>query len=201
MQNTLSLARACDLFLVWFQSIPLFNHWKFAHDYQRDSSILTVYCKINHQPKKDILGGVPMFSKIFAALILLISLSACSSIIEGTSQEILVNTNPAGANCSLMREGVSIARINPTPGAATIKKTKHDITIECTKSGYSDVAYLNHSDVAGATVGNVLLGGGIGWAIDSASGADNKYESPVNITLVPEVAASSADTALPPEPK
>ncbi|HCX68223.1 hypothetical protein [Parvibaculum sp.] len=142
-----------------------------------------------------------MFSKIFAALILLISLSACSSIIEGTSQEILVNTNPAGANCSLMREGVSIARINPTPGAATIKKTKHDITIECTKSGYSDVAYLNHSDVAGATVGNVLLGGGIGWAIDSASGADNKYESPVNITLVPEVAASSADTALPPEPK
>ncbi|GMV61965.1 MAG: hypothetical protein AMXMBFR74_11340 [Parvibaculum sp.] len=142
-----------------------------------------------------------MFSKISAALILLISLSACSSIIEGTSQEILVNTNPAGADCSLMREGVSIARVNPTPGAATIKKTKHDITIECTKSGYSDVTYLNHSDVAGATVGNVLLGGGIGWAIDSASGADNKYESPVNITLVPEVAVSSADTALPPEPK
>ncbi len=28
-------------------------------------------------------------------------------------------------------------------------------------------------------------GGGIGWAIDSASGADNKYTSPVNITLVP----------------
>jgi hypothetical protein len=142
-----------------------------------------------------------MFSKISTALILSISLSACSSIIEGTSQEILVNTNPAGADCSLMREGVSIARVNPTPGAATIKKTKHDITIECTKSGYSDVAYLNHSDVAGATVGNVLLGGGIGWAIDSASGADNKYESPVNITLVPEVAVSSADTALPPEPK
>lgn len=140
-----------------------------------------------------------MFSKISAALILLISLSACSSIIEGTSQEILVNTNPSGADCSLMREGVAIARVNPTPGAATIKKTKHDITIECTKSGYSDVAYLNHSDVAGATVGNVLLGGGIGWAIDSASGADNKYESPVNITLVPEVAVSSADTALPPE--
>ena len=27
-------------------------------------------------------------------------LAACSSVIEGTSQEILVNTNPAGANCT-----------------------------------------------------------------------------------------------------
>lgn len=133
-----------------------------------------------------------MFSKISAALILLVFLSACSSIIEGTSQEIVVNTNPESADCSLMREGVSIARVSPTPGAATIKKTKHDITIECTKVGYQSATYLNHSDVAGATVGNVLLGGGIGWAIDSASGADNKYESPVNITLVPEVELSSA---------
>ncbi|MFN4088863.1 MAG: hypothetical protein ACK4QW_07435 [Alphaproteobacteria bacterium] len=34
-------------------------------------------------------------------------------------------------------------------------------------------------------MGNIILGGGIGWAIDSASGADNKYTSPVNMTLVP----------------
>jgi len=33
---------------------------------------------------------------------------------------------------------------------------------------------------------NIILGGGIGWAIDSASGADNKYESPITITLVPQ---------------
>ncbi|MEP0709518.1 MAG: hypothetical protein ABJL17_16450 [Parvibaculum sp.] len=136
-----------------------------------------------------------MFAKIAAAFSLIVSLSACSSIIEGTSQEITVNTNPDGADCSLVREGVSIARINPTPGAATIKKTKYDISIECTKAGYSKATFLNHSDVAGATVGNVILGGGVGWAIDSASGADNKYETPVNITLVPEIqeSASAAD--------
>lgn len=46
--------------------------------------------------------------------------------------------------------------------------------------------YLNHSGVAGATVGNIILGGGIGWAIDSAAGADNKYDTPVNITLIPK---------------
>lgn len=113
------------------------------------------------------------------------AISACSSIVEGTSQEITVNTTPAGANCSLNREGISIARIEPTPGAATIKKTKHDITIVCNKKGYQEATYLNHSGAAGATVGNIILGGGIGWAIDSASGADNKYDTPVNITLVP----------------
>jgi hypothetical protein len=112
-------------------------------------------------------------------------MSGCSSVIEGTSQEIVVNTNPAGANCSLDRQGVSIARINPTPGAATIKKTKYDITIVCKKDGYQDATYMNKSGSAGATFGNIVLGGGIGWAIDSASGADNKYDSPVNITLVP----------------
>jgi hypothetical protein len=123
-----------------------------------------------------------MKSKVITAALLL-SLSACASIVEGTSQEIVVNTTPEGANCSLMREGISIARIDPTPGAATIKKTKNDITVVCTKAGYEKATFFNKSDVAGGTVGNIILGGGIGWAIDSAAGADNKYESPVNMTL------------------
>ncbi len=119
----------------------------------------------------------------FSAAVCLCMLSACSSIIEGTSQEITVNTNPPGADCSLNRQGISIARVNPTPGAATIKKTKYDITIVCNKKGYEEATYLNHSGSAGATFGNIVLGGGIGWAVDSAAGADNKYDSPVNISL------------------
>lgn len=97
----------------------------------------------------------------------------------------MVNTNPTGATCALNREGGEIARIVSTPAATTIKKTKHDITIVCSKPGYQNASYFNKSDAAAATFGNIILGGGIGWAIDSASGADNKYESPVNITLVP----------------
>jgi len=45
--------------------------------------------------------------------------------------------------------------------------------------------YFNHSGAAGATAGNIILGDGIGWIIDGASGADNKYDSPVNLTLSP----------------
>lgn len=128
------------------------------------------------------------------------SLSACSSIIEGTSQEITVNTNPAGANCALEREGTVIARVSQTPASATVKKTKHDITIRCSKDGFQEATFLNKSGTAGATVGNILAGGGIGWAIDSASGADNKYDSPVNITLVPVGTAAPAPTSAPAAP-
>ena len=52
--------------------------------------------------------------------------------------------------------------------------------------GYQKATYHNKSGAAAATFGNIVLGGGIGWAVDSASGADNKYTSPVNITLAPE---------------
>ena len=124
-------------------------------------------------------------NRLLAPLLLSLAATGCASIIEGTSQEISINTNPAAADCALKRQDQVIARVNPTPGAATIKKTKYDITIYCNKTGYQEATYMNHSGAAGATFGNIVLGGGIGWAIDSAAGADNKYDSPVNITLVP----------------
>jgi hypothetical protein len=98
-----------------------------------------------------------------------------------------VNTNPNGADCGLYRQNMRIATVQNAPGSALIEKTKHDIWIVCVKPGYQMATFYNHSGAAGATFGNIILGGGIGWAIDSASGADNKYESPVNITLVPNM--------------
>ena len=136
------------------------------------------------------------FQAAAAAAVAALCLSGCASVIEGTSQEIKVVTNPPGANCAFVREGSVIARVEQTPGAVTIKKTKHDITLKCTKSGFQEASYLNHSGAAGATFGNIILGGGIGWAIDSASGADNKYDGVVNVTLVPV----SAESAAPPPP-
>lgn len=122
-------------------------------------------------------------------------LGGCSTIVEGTSQEIVLNTNPNGASCALEREGVVIARVDPTPGAATIKKTKHDITISCTRDGFHQATFFNKSGAAGATFGNIVAGGLVGWAVDSASGADNKYTSPVNLTLVPITDPAPAPTS------
>ena len=131
------------------------------------------------------------------ALVVLPLLGACSSIIEGTTQEIVVNTTPQGADCALRRENRVIGRVNPTPGAEVVEKTKHDMTIKCNKDGFHESVYYNDSDIAGATAGNIILGGGIGWAIDSASGADNKYTTPVNIQMVPQSQAAPAPQSAP----
>jgi hypothetical protein len=65
----------------------------------------------------------------FVAAIVL-CLPGCASIIEGTSQEIMVNTTPDKAQCDLVREGNVIASIKETPASTVIKKTKYDMTIK-----------------------------------------------------------------------
>lgn len=121
--------------------------------------------------------------KKYFVLATTITLMGCSSIIEGRTQQIVINTNPPGASCQLVRNGTTVATVTDTPSGVNIEKTKYDIEVRCNKPGYQQATYLNHSGAAGATVGNIILGGGIGWAVDSATGADNKYDSPVNITL------------------
>lgn len=119
-----------------------------------------------------------------------LGLSGCSSIVQGTTQDLAVNTNPAGATCALEREGATIGTVQNTPGTVSVSKTKHDITITCDKEGYQTATYISDSGwesgsgAAGIAL-DVILTLGISSAVDSATGADNKYESPVNITLVP----------------
>ena len=119
----------------------------------------------------------------------LLSVSACSSITQGTKQDITVNTNPAGATCGLQRNGLEIGRVHNTPGSVNVSKTKHDITIICDKKGYERATFINDSGWESASGGagialDALLTFGMSSAIDSATGADNKYTSPVNVTLV-----------------
>jgi len=126
-----------------------------------------------------------------------LALCGCASIISGTTEEVTVNTNPSGANCAIDRNGKTIANVSPTPAAATIEKTKYEITIVCDKDGYQEATYIDRSGIQASTWGNIVLGGGIGWAIDSARGADNYYESPINITMVPKPDQLSAPSVTP----
>ncbi|HVZ27743.1 MAG TPA: hypothetical protein VG798_03725 [Rhizomicrobium sp.] len=133
----------------------------------------------------------------FAATALLAAtgLQGCAAVFDGTSQSIMVSTNPPGASCSFERKGATVGMISSTPLSITVKKTKDDITIRCNKEGYEETTYLNHSGVAGATYADVVGGvltGGIAWGIDSASGADNKYDGTVNITLLPKGSKQAA---------
>jgi hypothetical protein len=118
-----------------------------------------------------------------------VALSGCATVFEGTSQEISVITNPPGASCDFYRKGMSVGTIASTPGTANIRKSKYDIMVKCNKAGYQEGDYLNHSGVTATIAANVaadlILTAGLSSIVDSADGADNKYDSAVNITLIP----------------
>jgi len=122
--------------------------------------------------------------KYYLAALCSVFAGGCASIIDGTTQEMTFNSAPPGAQCTLHRDGKEFSRLT-TPNTVVVKKTKHDIRIECEKEGYEPVVHMVKSEIQGSAWGNIILGGGIGWAIDSASGADNKYQEYINITLTP----------------
>jgi hypothetical protein len=129
-------------------------------------------------------------------------LAGCVSVFEGTSQDISVVTNPIGARCAFKRDdGMTMGSVESTPAKLTVRKSKYDLTIICTKPGYQDAAYINHSGVSAAIAANVavdlLLTAGISSIVDSANGADNKYDSVVNITMIPLNTAAAATAMVP----
>jgi hypothetical protein len=135
--------------------------------------------------------------KCLAGLLVIAALlsSGCAAIVKGSTQDLTINTDPTGANCDLSRSGIVIATVNPTPGLVQIKKDKNDIEVKCKKSGYAETSGNIPSNFEGWTVGNILIGGFIGIAIDYSSGALNKYEPELLVKLTPEKFASSEDKA------
>jgi hypothetical protein len=77
-----------------------------------------------------------------------------------------------------------ISVVEKTPGAVFVSKTKHDITAKCELEGYTQTDTYLESGTEGATWGNILAGGLIGWGVDSATGSDNKYPEYTTIQLV-----------------
>lgn len=114
-----------------------------------------------------------------------LGLSGCSLILSGRSQTVTVETNPPGARCKLERDNRVVGQIEQTPGAVHVQKTKDDIRLTCSKQGYQESTAFLESGTEGATFGNIVAGGLVGWAVDSATGADNKYQEVITVTLLP----------------
>ncbi|MBX3454518.1 hypothetical protein [Ferrovibrio sp.] len=125
---------------------------------------------------------------VFGALLLL---PACSSITEGTTQTLTFQSDPPGGECVLRRDGIVIGRAT-TPGAVLVHKTRSGIDLNCTLAGYEDVSAHIKSDVAAATFGNIILGGGVGLIIDMASGANNKYDPVTVVAFTPKTGSEAA---------
>jgi hypothetical protein len=135
-----------------------------------------------------------MILRSLAALALLgTALSGCASIIKGQSQEIAISTPPAsGASCRLTNARGQWTVTTPAP--VTVKRSKKDAQIHCTKDGYQEASATIPSNFEEWTLGNLLLGGVIGLGVDASTGAINKYPSTFEVPMSPSKAAGPIGT-------
>lgn len=124
--------------------------------------------------------------KLSGLMLLVCLATGCATVTTGTSQTITIETEPPGATCKMSRENETIGVVNPTPGSVTIGKDKDAVDISCELSGYHTTTRKLDSTFQGMTLGNVLLGGIIGIAVDAGSGAMNEYPESISIRLMPE---------------
>ena len=59
------------------------------------------------------------------------------------------------------------------------------MNIVCKKKDYKTASYNLEEDIAGAVLGNVILGGGIGIFVDAATGAAQKYPDKATVWMEP----------------
>lgn len=111
--------------------------------------------------------------------------SGCATITTGSTQNLTVLSTPAGATCSLHRAGEMLGVVSATPATLNISKSTKAIDVTCQLENHVMSTQAMEADFQAMTVGNVLVGGLIGIAVDAASGAAAKYADQVNVTMVP----------------
>jgi hypothetical protein len=113
---------------------------------------------------------------------LLMSISGCASITQGTTQTLMFNLEPKEVRCVLSRDGDGqIGVITQSQNTISVSKDKDDIWVKCVADGYKPSSLKISSSASGAAIGGAVL---IDFGItDLATGAFWKYPDQHNISL------------------
>ena len=82
-----------------------------------------------------------------------VAVSGCATFITGTTEEVTIASEPAGASCRVERMGQPVAVVKSTPETIRIPRSRFPLDVYCTKdmnggasitpSYYNPVAMLN----------------------------------------------------------
>lgn len=135
---------------------------------------------------RNLLHSLPSV-KILFPLAVLSLMTACSSVTKGTDQELFVQTpDVRDASCTLKDSKNATYSVAKTPGYVSVQRGGGDLHIKCEKENYQDGEAILVQGFESMTMGNLLVGGLIGIAVDAASGAAFKYPDNVTVLLRPE---------------
>ena len=107
---------------------------------------------------------------ICAGLVLVsLSLNGCATIIEGAHDKMYVQSAPvSGAFCKIYNEEGTY--YVTTPGMITVSKSGHGLHATCAKDGFEESNQFISSHFQPVTLGNIVIGGAIGFGVDASSG-------------------------------
>lgn len=106
---------------------------------------------------KKLMQGVAVLTLVVAA--------GCATIIQGSRQQVGVNSVPTGA--AVVIDG---APFGGTPVVARLERKRSHI-VSISMDGYQPVQLTITRSVSGWLAGNIVFGGLIGVAVDAISGA------------------------------
>lgn len=117
-----------------------------------------------------------------SAILCITTLSGCATMTRGTTEALVVESEPSGAKVTL-----SNGMKGTTPTSFKVKRKK-DLIITVSKPGYESATINVTPQISSAggagMAGNILFGGVIGVAVDASSGAMNELKpNPVKVTL------------------
>jgi predicted lipid-binding transport protein (Tim44 family) len=108
-------------------------------------------------------------------------LTGCASVTHGTTQSIKIETlTPGGqvvdgAECKVANDkGEALALSGQS---VPVRRSGGNLSIQCTQAGQAPAGGQAVSRVNGGMVGNILIGGLIGVAIDAGNGSGFNYPS------------------------
>ena len=124
-----------------------------------------------------------MKSQSLLAASILISLTGCATITQGTQQAISFKLEPKDTICEVSRVGDGkLGRVSSSSSTLYVGKDKDDIIVVCNAPGYEQSTTKVVSGATGAGVTGVLLDFGI---TDMITGAMYRYPEDVTISLSP----------------
>ena len=124
-----------------------------------------------------------------AMLALVALLPGCATALKGTHDTVALDTVPAGANCTVDRNGDRngdrVGEVAATPGTVRVSKSRHDLHVTSAREGYQTAQTVANPRFNGATFLNILVGGVPGMVVDAASGANMTYPPEIRLGLAP----------------
>lgn len=116
----------------------------------------------------------------------------CASVVEGTTQQVYVASDPAGADCTASNDLGKWPVV--TPGVVTVKKSQSVLSVRCSKAGYKDGSYYLSARMSSLAAAGAMMPyiGLIDAAADASSGAAMIYPNQAFVVLKADAPADAA---------